>query len=151
MNTATKQILQLAQNGLEASEIAGALGFEVSSVEVILGCDGAVNKELVEERKTSVDTKRDNSIAKLDQEFEERQSRALTVLDELLERSDNDIVRFKCATYILDQRLGLKVPVKSNTYNTFNVLEINETLSKARALSAKLDGESVDDRVIQLR
>jgi hypothetical protein len=65
----------------------------------------------------------------LEPEFARLENDALQTLHSVMLGGENESARVKAATYVMDQRLGLKKPQRNIT---FNIAELNLKLRQAR-------------------
>jgi hypothetical protein len=132
MSGSNRQILELAKQGLNAAEIAEALGYEVEAVAFVLMHDAEIQEALA---KVEVN--------KLDKEFELLEDLAIRTLKSIMENGERDRDRKGAACYVLDQRLGLKQP-KQPINVTLNIPDINGKLQQIRDRKRELDARCVE-------
>lgn len=137
MTDANRQILNLAKEGLSASEIASALGYEEESVAIVLMQSPLKVNELTLEAG-------EGSMEDLEVRFARMQVNAMKTIEVLMMQSEDESIRAKLAMYVADQRLGLKKPVKAG--NVINIVNIENSLRKAKEIAARtLTAEDVID------
>lgn len=124
MTNANQQVLTLAQQGLSAQEIAENLGYETNEVLVVL-----------EQNSGKLKNFEDNNVASqlIGTEFERCLPSIIQNMTALALCADDEAVRFRASSYILDQQQGLKKPSKTNVSNTYNIVQLSENIKQARA------------------
>jgi hypothetical protein len=130
MTTANRQVLDLRDQGLEAHEIAQALGYSVEAVEMVI-------KMYDDESVQAVKAGHGEPETPLEREFQKLELDAIRTLKEVMLNGDKDSARIAAAGYVLDQRLGLKKPKAADV--TINVFDFNERIAKARARREAID------------
>ncbi len=132
MSLDNRQILELARQGLSAQEIADALGYDVEAVSFVL-----VNDREVSSKIEKADTN------KLEAEFQSLEELALATLKSVMVDDEAKAsTRLNAATYVIDQRLGLKAPKTLNM--TFNIVEFNDRLREVKRRKAELEAVTVE-------
>jgi hypothetical protein len=129
MSGIERQITELAKQGFTADEIAGSLKYDIGVVATVLTRNGEVRNELEKSMPTD----------RLEKEFTGLEQLAMNTIKEIIQYGDKDSVRLAAATYVTDQRLGLKKP-KATTIN-FNVFDLNERLREVRARKNAMEVE----------
>lgn len=126
------QIAELAKQGLNAAEIAEALGgYRVEDIEQVL----AVNEEV----RRDIDKA---TLNKLDAEFASLEMIAVQTLKQVMLSGDKDSARIAAANYVLDQRLGLKQPKVG--IQIIDTDSINSIFRAVKDRKRELDKQIVD-------
>lgn len=120
MSANKQQLISLLAQGASIDEVAEALGYEPEAVQTMVVVDSDI-KFAVKSGTGSGPT--------LEDRFRALEDVALDTLETVMTQSLNDVARLKAASYVLDQRLGLK-KLASNT--TFNISDFNVQLAQAR-------------------
>lgn len=127
MTDANRQIFNLAADGFSAEEISSALGYSAEAVQMVLA-----------EPRIAKKSKSDEALANnVSSKLACLEDRAVNVIAVLLERSEDDNVKSRLATYITDHGLGLKKPTRSN--NISNIVIVQQELEKMRGMYGNID------------
>ena len=132
MNGTTQQIIALAKQGFEKTDIAEALSITVDDVEETLA------KSVVAEGGVKGQDK-----AVIEKQFGSLKELAFKQMENLMNYSDNDAVRLKAALYVLDHQLGLKKP-KAENHTTNNLTLIVEQLKQSKDKALKRLGNKLE-------
>jgi len=138
MTAANIQILELAKQGLNAAEIAEALGYDVDTVGFVLSNDTEVSKAL---EKHGLEVEEDR-LLRAAKAFDALEDTAFRVMKGLLTNAEKETVQADMAKYIIDHQLGLKKP--TNVRISVSVNTFNDRLLEARKRQKELEAGAID-------
>jgi len=127
----SRQILELGKQGLNAEEIAAALGYDVELVTTVLtkGAEVPALADTTLEKPKARGMMFDDSMEQL---------AVATVKDILLDTEVKAQTRLNAARTVIEERKGLLEP-KVATNVTFNIMDFNERLQQMRRRREELE------------
>jgi hypothetical protein len=147
---ANYQVFALLKEGLTATQIAEALGYDKETIETVIQLDPTMRR--VQEDRLREELDNSSQEEKLDKKFQNLEDTALHILDNLVQTSENDMVKLMAAKMILQQRLGCfksKLP-KGNV--NINIANYRLDREKAKQISGQvIEAESTVSKQEKIR